>query len=376
MLRDRVAAHLQRIWELSHEERTGPVVLLEAFSSAYGAIQRMRRGLYRTGLLRQHTLPCAVVSVGALRVGGAGKTPFALWLARRLVERGWRPAVLSRGYRRLSSKGTQILLQDRIETLDPLQTGDEPYLLARSLPGVPVVVDANRFRGALAALDRYQVNVFVLDDGFQHLRLARDCDVVLIGSELESPKPLCLPAGPLREPPQALQDAQVLVRFSESGQGQEVGAGRAQETSVPLPSAPVLHARLRPAGVFTLDGRGPLDDSRFRREAVLAFCGTARPESFWLTLEQVGIEVGHREPFADHHSYRPEDFRRILSQLGPSQCAVTTEKDAVKIARFPWPAERVFYLRVTIELEEEERFWQILSPKLCRYQDREVSKCG
>lgn len=376
MLRDRVAIHLQRIWELSHEERTGSFVLLESFSNVYGAIQRMRRGLYRAGLLRQRPLPCAVVSVGALRVGGAGKTPFALWLSRRLAETGWRPAVLSRGYRRHSSEGTQILLHDHIEALDPLQTGDEPYLLAKSLPGVPVVVDANRFRGAWAALDRHKVNVFVLDDGFQHLRLARDCDVVLIGSELERPKPLCLPAGPLREPPDALQDAQVLVRFSGSGQGQEVGVGRAHEDSIPLPDVPLLRARLRPAGVFTLDGRGPLDDGRFRREAVFAFCGVGRPEMFWLTLQQMNIAVAHRESFPDHHSYRPEDFRRILSQLGPSQCAVTTEKDAVKIARFPWPAERVFYVRVTIEMEEEERFWQILSPKLRRNQGREMSKCG
>lgn len=376
MLRERIGAFLERTWGLSNEERTGLFVLLRPLSSAYGAIQRIRRALYRTGLLGQRKLPCPVVSVGALRVGGSGKTPFALWLCQRLAEKGWRPAVLTRGYGRRPSPGTQILLHDQIETEDPLETGDEPYLLARSLPDVPVVVDANRYRGGCKALARQNVDVFVLDDGFQHLRLARDCDIVLIGSEMERPGPLCLPAGPLREPPHALRDAQVLVYFSDVSREQSLPASWTPDTRT-LPScATLLHAVLRPAGLFTLEGKGPLDASTLRGEGVYAFCAIGRPESFWRTLERMGIDVSHRETFPDHHPYSVEDFRRILRQLGLSRRAVTTEKDAVKIARFPWPPERILSLRITVQVHEEERFWQVLSHRLGSHQGRDGPKCA
>jgi len=373
MLREWGAAFAQSVWARPDRMRTWLVGLLKPLSGAYGAIQWIRRALYRRGVLRQRRLPCGVISVGALRVGGSGKTPFVLWCTRRLAEKGFRPAILTRGYRRRSSVTPQILLHDQIERLDPVETGDEPYLLARSLPGVPVVVDPDRYRGACAILDRRPVDVFVLDDGFQHLRLARDCDIVLIGSEPEELAALCLPAGPLREPPGALQYAQALVRFSGAGPFPDSEGSRTFEASCSMSTPPLFSAEIRPIGFFTLDGQGPLDASFLREKEVLAFCGIGRPESFWLTLERMGIQVALRESFPDHHRYAWKDFRRILGRLGASQWAVTTEKDAVKIAHFPWPSGRMLFLRIGVQMHEEERFWQILFACLGRPQGGEKS---
>lgn len=378
MLREWVSAFAQSVWVGPGNKWTWLVGgLLKPLSAVYGGIQRIRRALYRAGFFPQRRLPSGVISVGALRVGGSGKTPFVLWCCGRLAEKGVRPAILTRGYRRRSSMGTQILLHEQIGRWNPVETGDEPYLLAKSLPGVPVVVDPDRYRGAYAVLDRRPVDVFVLDDGFQHLRLARDCDIVLIGDEMEEQALSCLPAGPLREPPGALQHAQALVRFSGAGPAPPSSEGsRALKGPLSMSTSPLFCAEIRPIGFFTLDGQGPVDASFLRGKEVLAFCGIGRPESFWLTLERMGIQVVLRESFPDHHGYAWKDFRRILRGLGASRWAVTTEKDAVKIARFPWPPGRMLFLRVAVQMHDEERFWQVVFGCLGRPPDAEKSGRG
>jgi len=330
-------------------------LLLTPASWVYGVAQRMRRWCYRRGILTQRRLPCPVISVGALRVGGSGKTPFVLWLAQGLVQRGYRVAVLTRGYRGRGKAGTQLLLGANLTPRSPEQAGDEPCLLARALPGVPVAVNRWRYAGGLAVVRSFPVDIFLMDDGFQHLPLARDVDVVLIGGQ-DPDRLFCLPRGPLREPASALADASMIVRLSRGGADAAVGVGpRAQDSCGGI--APCCRARLEAGQLYSLEGRESLAPSRVRGKRIFAFCGIARETSFWRLLEANGLRPEERLAFPDHHRYSRGDCEALLGRLSSFDLAVTTEKDAVKVAHFAWPEGKVFFLRVALQLEDEERFW-------------------
>jgi len=337
-------------------------LLLTPLAWMYGAAQSLRRILYGAGMIPSRHLSRKVLSIGGLRVGGTGKTPFTIWLAGRLQDRGCRVVILTRGYGRKRVTGTQIVRNEEIDRWNPLDCGDEPYLIARSLPGMAVVVDADRYRGGRLAEKKLPVDVFVLDDGFQHLRLARDCDIVLLTGEEKTSKVYCLPRGPFREPASALRDAQILVRLEEAD---SAGEGRPWSPDQRLcTDVPCFRASLQPAGFFHLKDRSRVDSSRLEGADVAAFCGIARPDSFWRTLEQAGLKLVARKSFPDHHRYTQQDSEDLERALSAAQWAVTTEKDASKIARFPWTEGRVLFLRVQLVLEDEERFWACLE-RIC-----------
>ncbi|MEW6443367.1 MAG: tetraacyldisaccharide 4'-kinase [bacterium] len=353
---------LQELWTRPRGERGLAERLVSALfkplSIAYGALQTLRRRLFRAGILHSRRAPAKVVSIGGLRVGGVAKTPFAIWLARGLETRGLRAAVLTRGYGRRTRGGTHILCPGDADQWNPLDCGDEPYLMARSLPRTPIVVDSDRFRGAESVRRRFPLDLLLLDDGFQHLRLARDCDLVMLTGEELVPGACCLPAGPLREPASALAAADALILLEAAGTQApaELTAGGRPE---PATRAPLFRARLRPAGLFAVADRRPVEAARLAGQPIIAFCGIARPASFWGMLEQAGLRPAARRAFPDHHRYSLRDLEELLdlvSRTG-SAAAVTTEKDAVKIERFPWPAGRLLFLRVEVALPDEERFW-------------------
>ncbi len=348
---------LQRFWEASGGpggRRWLADLLLGLPALFYGTVQRLRRGLYRRGLLRCRRVGTPVISVGGLRVGGSGKTPFVLWLARRLSEEGLEVAILTRGYGR-RRKGPILLEASALEGWNPLDCGDEPFLLARRLPGVRIVVDADRVRGARLAQVEFSPDVFVLDDGFQHLRLARDLDIVLFPEGRDAGRLACLPRGPLREPLSALSDAHVAIRVRGEGGGERGGAGWVE--AIRGRGRPVLDARLVPEGLRWLEDGTPVGLETLEGRRVMAFCGIAREDSFWETLAGMGITVAWRRGYPDHARYTERDYRELASVLRDYDMAVTTEKDAVKIEGFPWPAGKVCFVRVDLQLEGEELLW-------------------
>jgi len=366
--RNRIVEHLQNFWE-GHPRERNPFMnffflLLAPASWLYGCVLRLRRWAFRAGCLPSRRLSSKVLSVGGIRVGGTGKTPFVIWLAAALRDRGYRVAVLTRGYARRNTRDTQIVLHEELDRWDPLDCGDEPYLLARSLRGVPVVVDSDRYRGGSIAQRRFPVDLFLLDDGFQHRRLARDCDIVLLTGEEGEAGASCLPKGPLREPISALRDAHALVRMHGLPTDAAPGLHHPAADLQPRPEIPCFRAGLRRAGFFSLPEQKLVHPSSLEGAGVLAFCGIARPQSFWSVLESAGLGIVARRAFPDHHRYGEHDFQDLSRALSTAQWAVTTEKDAVKISRFPWPAGRVLFLRMEVLLEDEELFWTFLLERL------------
>ncbi len=285
--------------------------------------------LYDFGLLKARRLPCRIISVGNLTVGGTGKTPTVEYLAKNIRDQGQRVCIISRGYKR-RQKGL-VLVSDGREPLAGAENGgDEPYLLAKKLPGVPVIVDADRIRGASYAVDHFSPDVLILDDAYQHRRIARDVDVVLIDARHGFGNGFLLPAGPLREPKSALKRADcVLLTKLDKGEF----TARLGDIVRNHGNAVLAGAVHRPLAFFDLDER-ILDLNQIAGKKVLAFSGIARPDSFYELLERLGASVVVFKRFKDHHFYTPEDKRTInaLAEQHAVGCLVTTEKDKVRFS--------------------------------------------
>ncbi len=307
---------------------------LNALAVPYGLAVRVRAALYQSGWLPQRRLPSRVVSVGNLTVGGTGKTPVVISLSQWLLSRGKRVAVLSRGYRRHGSSPMLLVSDGRTIIADPAEAGDEPYLIAQRCPEAVVAVGANRYRLGRWVLERFPVDYFVLDDGFQHLALHRDVDLLLVDASDPTGLEALLPAGRLREPLSAAARATALVLT------------RCDPTvGVPgtLASLPALTANgIRPiriqfraeAFIDVVTGAVQGLESASGRAAV-AFSGIGNVESFRRLLTEQGLKLVGEVVFADHHQYTQRDLQAIQDRArrDGAELVVTTEKDAVKIGQ-------------------------------------------
>jgi len=289
-----------------------------------GTAARVRRILSSAGLLPASRLPRPVVSVGNLVMGGAGKTPHVIHLARWLAGQGRRVAILSRGYGR-KSRGVRWVSDGEGPIAAASEGGDEPVLIARSLPGIPVVVGESRAAAGRETLCRRDVDVFLLDDGFQHLSLRRDADLLLVECGRGLGNRWTAPLGPLREPPSHARfaDALVITKCPDADSGARTAR------SVPFPSVrPKAFSRLSPRGVVGRDGLPSKEAAA--GSAVFAFSGLARNAQFRDTLEAAGFRVKGFLPFPDHHAYSRGDLDRIARDAGGLP-VITTEKDLVRL---------------------------------------------
>lgn len=311
-------------------------------SPVYGAIVSAKRRMYKLGWLKQRRLPSPVISVGSVSAGGAGKTPMVVMLAEVLRRRGYAVSILTRGYGRASSLIERVDAHD-----DPAWHGDEPVLLAQR-SGVPVFAGADRYRaGLLSEQDSCEdkVRVHLLDDGFQHLRLARNVDIVLL--TLEDVQDYLLPAGNLREPITAVADADVVVVREEE----------AAELENVLKELRREGARF---SVWTIRRTLGLAEDEHLPTLPLAFCGIARPDNFTRMLMTSRYEPLETVTFPDHHPYRESDMVRVLdrARVRGANGFVTTEKDAVKLT--PLLLERLESIgplvvaRLDVELVDEK----------------------
>ncbi len=322
--------------------------LLRPLSTLYGAGVALRLALYRRGLLAVRGAARPVVSVGNVAAGGTGKTPFVRWLAGELLRRGRHPSILTRGYGR-GSRGTVVVSDGRGTFATVADSGDEPALLARALPSVPIVADAQR-RDAAARAETLgtPVDLHLLDDGFSHVALARDVDVVLLDATAPDAGGALLPAGRLREPLSSLARADLLVvtktEQSDPGPALEIARRFA-------PGVPVYRARTEVLGVTGRDGL-PVEPGDLPPGTAVAVAGIARPEAFGATLASIGIEPVELLSFRDHEPYGPASVGRIERTLEESgaTAVVTTEKDAVKLDE----RLRVPVFRVAVEARPVE----------------------
>jgi len=342
--------------------------LLQILSAVFQAGVELRQAAYRRGWLKTQRLNRPVVSVGNLSVGGTGKTPLVILMAETLLAGGHRPCILTRGYKRRGGKELIVLEPGPGRRADPRKVGDEPALLARALPDVPIIVCRDRFRAGIIAEQRFQPTVHLLDDGFQHLALYRDLDVVLLDVTRPPSDSALLPAGRWREPFSALQRAHwVILTRTELGDATEWQA-RVQALN---PRARIFRCSTQFAGL--LDARSGLPEPHWGllQKKVWAFCGIGNPSAFFSDLQSWGFWVAKESIFPDHHVYENSDlmvfsllrrldarFSRLRNPI--ADALLTTEKDLMNLPpgwNAPLP---LFACCIGVEIEEKMEFERAL----------------
>ncbi|MEP6783378.1 MAG: tetraacyldisaccharide 4'-kinase [Acidobacteriota bacterium] len=303
--------------------------------SIYGQVMRVRRRRYERQPERQRHLSRPVISVGNLSMGGTGKSPVVAAIAQWLVDAGERPAILSRGYARRDAVDGVVVVSDGGEirsTLD--RSGDEPLMISRQVPRAIVCVSPDRYLAGVLAEQQLDATVHILDDGFQHLELARDLDI-LVTTVGEIPNGKVIPGGTLREPLDAAARAQVLVVSDAT-------AGAAASEAWALGISQACGAR-RTLGVpVALRDQGP----GIRDQAVLAVAGIAHPDRFFASLKDGGYNIADTMSFRDHHRFSQNDLAAIGARISKSGATAvfTTDKDAVRfeaLGEIPFDLYRV-----------------------------------
>ncbi|MGH9369491.1 MAG: tetraacyldisaccharide 4'-kinase [Thermoanaerobaculia bacterium] len=322
-------------------------MILDSFSRLYGSLAEARARLYAQGRIPSRRLPHPTISVGNITFGGTGKTPLVEWLARRFRFEGRRPAILSRGYGR-RSRGPVVVSEGDGPLVGPDRGGDEPVELARRLPGVVIVVSERRADAAQAA-GRLGANLYLLDDGYQHLAVRRDVNLLLLDARDPFGGGKLPPSGRLREPLSALARADAFV-FTRIDRAEPPAAAR-RTLQAWRPEAPVFTARIRAAGVHDENG-SPVPAAVLGQRRLLAVCGVAHPDGFAASLAELDLAPEETLVFRDHQRYAGRELARIRRAAeAAGRCwVVTTEKDAVKLlGRLSLP---VVAVRLSVEVVE------------------------
>lgn len=332
---------------------------LVVVSWVYGVGVWIRAILYQRGLFKTRQLPCRVMSVGNITLGGTGKTPLVAVLARELLKQGMHVGILSRGYKGSKEKHGGVLSDGTRIYLTPAEAGDEPFMLAQMLSGVPVLVGKKRYEMGIHAHERFGLDVLILDDGFQHLRIKRDVDIVLIDAQRGFGNGRLFPRGPLREPLRCLRRASMFILTkAEPPQSLDAIEGVLRHYA---PAIPRYHSRYKPIALME-GGVGKVLPPQFiEGKKVLAFAGIADPGYFVYLLQGLGAKVVHEMHFSDHHQYTPEDMRILGEYKDTVDCYVTTEKDYVRLQAIPLNDLPIFVLTIEQEISEEGFYQSMLS---------------
>jgi tetraacyldisaccharide 4'-kinase len=318
-------------------------------SCGYFAAILVRNALYQRRWLSIEELPCRVVSVGNIRVGGTGKTPFTMWLHQQLAQRGHRIGIVSRGYGG-KEKGPR-LVHKTVGLRDPNLVGDEALLLSERI-GENVCVGRSRYDAGMRLLEEKTLDVLVLEDGFQHRQLKRDLDIVVVDAETGFFSKRLLPAGFLREPQSSLSRADIFLILKGERAEKEKLKKRFQRR---FGCRSVFEANMKPTCLVTRDeGKWkevPL--SAMAGKKVLAVSGIASPRIFYESIRDWGADIMDAMEFPDHHNYCNKDWKAIVTASRNANLIVTTEKDLVKLERFPVAREKLYAIRVEVDVERE-----------------------
>jgi tetraacyldisaccharide 4'-kinase len=318
-------------------------------SQGYRGLVRGDLASYTCGVRQRRRLPCRVISIGNLTVGGTGKTPLTMWVARWYQQQGWRVAVLSRGYGAHTTGRVQVVSVGDGPLVDWRTAGDEPYHLACALPGVAVLIGRDRYASGHYAYEHLGAQVVILDDGFQHHALQRDLDVVLIDTSNPFGHGTLLPRGILREPLRALRRADAIILTRVEMASDRLSA-LLQQIRRWNPVQPIYRMTTVAEALCRGDTGSAVDLTWLQRRRLVAFTGIGNPQAFGTTLARLGGEVAALLVFPDHHPYTARDWQVIVEMARQRQAAglVTTEKDAVRLEP-SWQAPiPVYTLRIGV----------------------------
>ena len=369
------------------ERRGGPRAallrsLLYGLSLICERIVQLRLWLYRKRVFRERALGCLVISIGNLTVGGTGKTPIVEKFARALQGGGRRVAILSRGYKsvpRPSKRGLLARLRNvnadppRVVSdgqsllLDSLTAGDEPYMLAQNLKNVVVLVDKDRVKSGLFAIERMNVDTLLLDDGLQYLHLKHRLDIVLIDRQAPFGNDFLLPRGTLREPPRNLRRASYVFITKSTGESNDQLIKRIRRYNR---TAEIIECAHQPLHLQNVTTGEIVSLGKLSGAFIGSICGIAAPDSFEGGLKDLGARIEIAKRYIDHHRYTEAELRSFISRCirRDLEMIVTTEKDAVRFPLLGKTEVPIFFLRVEIEILSGHETWEQCVSRICKPQ--------
>lgn len=336
---------------------------LTLFSYLFLALITIRRLSYRAGILKTRKLDCRVVSIGNLTVGGTGKTPFVIFLAGELMKRGRSVAVITRGYKGRSKEPISLVSDRESIFLTPSDAGDEAFLIASKLKGVPVIIGKDRCLAGEYAIRNFQAETILLDDGFQNLSLKKDTEILLIDATTPAGNGYILPRGILREPFSSLcrSSAIILTRTDQTDQLDSVVNNIRKYSG----SIEIYKSRFRPTGLKEIRSGKEEEAGYIKGKRLILFSGIGNPGSFRRMVEQLGGEVIREIIFPDHHNYLIKELENIelFASRNKIDLVVTTEKDGVKIAEIPFGYLPVWALRIGLVIDDLNKLEDLIVGK-------------
>lgn len=348
--------HWQRMWD--DDGNTGRYhpfkIIALILSHFYLFAVNFRNWLYDHRILKSVKLSRPVISVGNITVGGTGKTPCVMMLAQMLQKNGYKPAVISRGYGGRHQGRVQVVSDGANVLLDSEAAGDEPFLMARKLRGIPVITGAKRKMTGAVAIDQFGANVLICDDAMQHRQIYRDMDLILFDSRDLNKDQHVLPLGKLREPIAQLKraDAVILTRTDEAKQ-----TDSKIEKLLIAENIPVFRSIHHPQDIMSADESVQQPVSVLNGKKVFAFCGIGHPGSFEKTLLSTGAQILSFVVFPDHHRFREKELKKLKTDFIQSGAdyLVTTEKDAARIQVSSDLLKDLFILQIAMKMQPSER---------------------
>ncbi|MEA3416133.1 MAG: tetraacyldisaccharide 4'-kinase [Thermodesulfobacteriota bacterium] len=344
-------------------------------SLVYGGIVKLREFCYKAGIIKSKRLPCTIISIGNITVGGTGKTPMTIKVAQIVRRLGYKVAIISRGYKGEAEKTGGIVSNGHTIFMEPEKAGDEPFMMAAKLKNIPVVVGQNRYKAGRLAIKKFNPDVIVLDDAFQHLNLKRDIDIVLLDCGCPLGNAHLLPRGILREPISALKRADAFVLTRSDSAPDYIRQVTVDKIENLAPGKPVFKSFHAPNFYKPVNGRKSMhgielqnfDSGLLHERRVVAFSGLAGNNDFRRTVENLKCDLIDFFGFPDHHKYTEMDLQTIIQSSINAQAEfiLTTEKDYVRISgKTSWPVELVV---VGIELslgDDENAFVDFIKNRL------------
>jgi tetraacyldisaccharide 4'-kinase len=344
------------------------VFFLSMVSIVYGWAVKLRRTFYKKAIFKSKRLPCSIISIGNITVGGTGKTPMTIYVAKVVKQLGYNVAVISRGYKGKAEKIGGIVSDGKVLLMTPESAGDEPYMMAKRLKDVPVIVGKNRLKAGRLAISKFDPDVIVLDDGFQHLKLQRDLDLVLLDYRKPFGSGHLLPRGVMREPASALLNANAIILTRSDAVNENEMSSSLKKLRFYERNKPIYHTFHHPFVYSIINGEKKIFEKNIKEilrqnsecikgRTVFAFSGLADNHDFQQTVKSLSCNLSGYMEFPDHHPYSEKDLKDIsaAAKRSMSECLITTEKDYVRMAhKINWPGD-LFVIGIEIDFGEDKK---------------------
>ncbi|MBI3583549.1 MAG: tetraacyldisaccharide 4'-kinase [Nitrospinae bacterium] len=323
--------------------------LLLILSWFYSLGHRCRLSLYKIGVLKTRSLPVPVISIGNITAGGTGKTPAVIMIAELLKGMGKKVAVLSRGYKGKAEGEINVVSDGNNVFMNPLQSGDEPYMMAARLKGIPVITGSDRYRTGMHAIEKFGAEVILMDDSYQHVQLNRKLNILLLDSNSPFGNSYLLPRGTLREPPSYINRADIII-LTKSSQQSAVSS----QPYLILKNIPICKSQYVTEGFIEINSNRTISLAEVKGKKGLAFCGIASPDSFKNSVKEAGIDIKGFVSFEDHYQFTRKDIESLINKAREtgSEILITTEKDAVRLKEFEPISFPIWILKIRMEISE------------------------